>query len=103
MLKSEFASRIDKIPTPFYYYDLDLLHNTLSNALASSKKYGYILHYALKANADDRILQLIKDAGIGAKLLNPLSFFMLLTSKSWGVVLLRSCLQFLYCQFWFSF
>ena len=66
MWKPEFIAKIAGIPTPFYYYDLDLLQKTLYSAIENSKKYGYFLHYALKANADDRVLQIIKEAGIGA-------------------------------------
>jgi len=66
MWKPEFNSKIAGIPTPFYYYDLDFLQETLQSALENSKKYGYFLHYALKANADDRVLHILKEAGIGA-------------------------------------
>ncbi|MEA1899111.1 MAG: diaminopimelate decarboxylase [Bacteroidota bacterium] len=66
MLNSKFETKFAGIPTPFYYYDLDLLQETLQSAIEYSKKHGYFLHYALKANADDRVLQIIKEAGIGA-------------------------------------
>lgn len=54
------------IQTPFYYYDLDLLASTLDalhNAIGDS---NYKVHYAMKANAEDRILEIIKDSGLGA-------------------------------------
>jgi diaminopimelate decarboxylase len=54
------------IPTPFYYYDVDLLRTTLETAINQSRKHGYKLHYALKANANDRILQIISGMGYGA-------------------------------------
>ncbi len=66
MLNSKFETKFAGIPTPFYFYDLDFLQETLQSAIASSKKYGYFLHYALKANADDRVLHILKEAGIGA-------------------------------------
>jgi diaminopimelate decarboxylase len=51
--------------TPFYYYDLDVLNKTLE----AIKKYcppEYHVHYALKANANPTLLQLIMQAGLGA-------------------------------------
>ena len=66
MSNSKFETKIAGTPTPFYYYDLDFLQETLHSAIKSSKKYGYFLHYALKANADERVLHFIQDAGIGA-------------------------------------
>lgn len=52
--------------TPFYYYDLDLLHKTLSAAKAASDRYGFHVHYALKANFNARVLTIINDYGFGA-------------------------------------
>ena len=61
-LHAAFAS----LDTPFYYYDLSLLHRTLKRYTSCLKKYGYHAHYALKANAEDRILEAMKQAGLGA-------------------------------------
>ena len=52
--------------TPFYYYDIDLLRKTLSIAKAEAAKYGFSVHYALKANSNDRILSEIHGFGFGA-------------------------------------
>jgi len=57
---------LPKLETPFYYYDLDLLGQTLTAAVEAAGKYGFHLHYAFKANFNDRILEMIKNAGIGA-------------------------------------
>lgn len=54
------------LETPFYYYDVDLLKNTLNVVRELTNKYGYIEHYAVKANANPKILQLIAAAGFGA-------------------------------------
>ena len=51
--------------TPFYFYDTQLLKETLS-ALKKSIPENYIIHYALKANPHPTILKLIKHAGLGA-------------------------------------
>lgn len=51
--------------TPFYYYDLSVLKNTLTN-LKSANTANYHIHYALKANSNPRILDIIKEFGFGA-------------------------------------
>jgi diaminopimelate decarboxylase len=53
--------------TPFYYYDADLLRATLQTVNAETAKYdNYHVHYAVKANANPRILNIIREAGLGA-------------------------------------
>lgn len=53
-------------PTPFYYYDLDLLRRTLRTATEEANRYGYHIHYAMKANVERPILHEIQQAGLGA-------------------------------------
>ncbi|WP_407637165.1 diaminopimelate decarboxylase [Daejeonella oryzae] len=52
--------------TPFYYYDLTLLHKTLLACKSASDKYDFHVHYALKANFNEQILNAVKNAGFGA-------------------------------------
>lgn len=52
--------------TPFYFYDTSLLNRTLDEIKRASSPYKYHVHYALKANTNDVLLQLIKVAGLGA-------------------------------------
>ena len=52
--------------TPFYYYDMELLEKTLKKLKFSADKYKYNVHYALKANTNDRVLDLISSYGFGA-------------------------------------
>lgn len=67
MLKGKFpVDRFKPIPTPFYYYDMDLLRETLNAVKAETYKYNYHVHYAVKANANRRILSLIAEYGFGA-------------------------------------
>lgn len=51
--------------TPFYYYDIHLLHESLTRLRDSADKYDYQVHYAIKANANNRILEIIRDYGFG--------------------------------------
>lgn len=59
-------AKFKEIPTPFYYYDMQLLEQTIDVVNEESKKYDYHVHYALKANTNDKILNLIKNKGLGA-------------------------------------
>ena len=54
------------LETPFYYYDMQLLKETLDIYTTELNKYNFHAHYAFKANANDRILELIKSYGFGA-------------------------------------
>ena len=55
------------VKTPFYYYDTALLRKTLEAIKAELKKNdNYHLHYAVKANANPKVLRLISAAGFGA-------------------------------------
>ena len=67
MTKGTFpVERFKSIETPFYYYDVDLLKETLDKIKDQTHKYGYHQHYAVKANANHKILQIIAAAGFGA-------------------------------------
>jgi len=66
MFSAELLNKFRSTPTPFYYYNTDLLQKTLEQASAAAKKYDIEMHYALKANANKRILKLIQKYGTGA-------------------------------------
>ena len=55
------------VTTPFYYYDIKLLRDTLAkiNGCIATRP-AYHVHYALKANANGAILDEIAEAGLGA-------------------------------------
>lgn len=56
-----------KIETPFYYYDIALLEETLATAQREASKYeGFHIHYAIKANFNPRLLQVVAKSGMGA-------------------------------------
>lgn len=66
MFSNNTIGQLKKLPTPYYYYDTALLKETLAQAKAETDKRNYILHYALKANSNTKILKIIRDFGIGA-------------------------------------
>ena len=67
MIKGIFpVQQFQSIETPFYYYDIDLLRTTLETVKKEVEGKKYIIHYALKANANPRILREISSYGFGA-------------------------------------
>ena len=60
------VDKFQDIRTPFYYYDTQLLRQTLQTIKEESGKHAnYHVHYAVKANANQKILQIIKQYGLG--------------------------------------
>ena len=57
--------KFNEVQTPFYYYDIELLEDTLNNINDCTKGLPFYVHYAVKANANDRILRTINAAGLG--------------------------------------
>lgn len=68
MMKAQFPiEEFEKINTPFYYYDMQLLQATLGEIKKQLKgKDNFRVHYAFKANVNAEILQAIRKAGFGA-------------------------------------
>ncbi|MCX6180520.1 MAG: diaminopimelate decarboxylase [Bacteroidetes bacterium] len=66
IISKEQIAHFKTLKTPFYFYDMQLLEKTLSFAQTEAKKYGYILHYAMKANVNDKVLAAIHKHGYGA-------------------------------------
>ena len=64
MLSRQIASKLRGYETPFYLYDMALLRQTLESVVYESKKYGYKVHYAIKANYDDHLLVLFAIAAV---------------------------------------
>ncbi|MBQ9185928.1 MAG: diaminopimelate decarboxylase [Bacteroidales bacterium] len=63
---SAYKNAFSVIETPFYFYDTELLQRTVDEVSRASAKYGIDVHYAVKANVEERLLQIISAAGIGA-------------------------------------
>ncbi len=61
--KEKFAS----LQTPFYYYDMELLRQTLDVIRREAGRHeDFHVHYAVKANANSKVLRAIRQAGFGA-------------------------------------
>lgn len=52
--------------TPYYFYDLELLQETLETINANTQNRNFHVHYAVKANNNHKILELIAKQGFGA-------------------------------------
>ncbi|MBO7499507.1 MAG: diaminopimelate decarboxylase, partial [Bacteroidaceae bacterium] len=67
-MKGNFpVERFQQIQTPFYYYDTELLRQTLRAINAETSRHeGWHVHYAVKANVNPRLLTIIREAGLGA-------------------------------------
>lgn len=58
---------LNNLDTPFYYYDLGLLHLTLKEINAEAgRNENFCVHYAIKANTNPDVLRIIAQAGLGA-------------------------------------
>ena len=68
MTKGQFpTAKFQDIQTPFYYYDTELLRETLRAINNEAQKHeGFCVHYAVKANANPKLLRIIREAGLGA-------------------------------------
>ena len=68
MIKGTFPiERFKDIDTPFYYYDTKVLRETL-DTIRDEMRHNpeYEVHYAIKANANPKVLRIISAAGFGA-------------------------------------
>ncbi len=71
MNKNGFAMDvIEQTPTPFYYYDVDVLCKTLQEINRQIAGHPYAVHYAIKANGNPQILNIISKHGFGADLVS---------------------------------
>lgn len=61
------VKKFEQIQTPFYYYDTELLRQTLRAVNQETARHeGFCVHYAIKANANQKLLTIIREAGLGA-------------------------------------
>ena len=65
-MNSRLIDRFGVQDTPFFYYNLKLLQENVNALKAASEPHGFHVHYAIKANANSRVLELISESGLGA-------------------------------------
>ena len=67
MIKGTFPiEKFRELETPFYYYDMKVLRDTLDTIKKEVSKYeNFHVHYAIKANANPKVLKRIQAAGLG--------------------------------------
>lgn len=65
-----FLYNIVDLSTPYYCYDLSLLRNTIGTIQKEISGFPFVVHYAVKANANPRILEEISKTGLGADLVS---------------------------------
>src|SRR5574344_1754650 len=59
-------NKFKSLQTPFYYYDTALLRDTLRIVNEQLTKHDkFMMHYAMKANANPKIMSIIAQAGFG--------------------------------------
>lgn len=63
----ELTEKLKELHTPCYFYNIELLKKTLEKISAESEKQSsFHVHYAIKANANPVLLQIISSYGLGA-------------------------------------
>lgn len=65
MFQPDLIKTFKSLKTPFFYYDIPLLRKTLEDVKLHGSSKGYHIHYAIKANFNMRVLEEIRDAGLG--------------------------------------
>ncbi len=60
------VSKFRTLQTPFYYYDRRLLEATLDTINKEASRYpAFRVHYAVKANVDSTLLEIVRQSGLG--------------------------------------
>ena len=67
-MKGHFPiDKFQALQTPFYYYDSNVLRQTLRSIENEVARHdNWYVHYAVKANANPKLLHIIREAGLGA-------------------------------------
>lgn len=64
MFSSDLVKKFNNLPSPFYYYDIEILKNNLKS-LNSSLKSNNKVHFSVKSNTNKRILEIVKSYNLG--------------------------------------
>ena len=60
-----------KFGTPIYVYDAAIIRNQIKKLQATFQQVNLDIHYAMKANENEALLQIIKEQGIGIDAVSP--------------------------------
>ncbi len=60
-----------KFGTPIYVYDANFIRNQIKKLQATFQQVNVDIHYAMKANENEALLQIIKEQGIGIDAVSP--------------------------------
>lgn len=61
----KIISSATSVGTPFYFYDMGLLRQTVAAARAAATNPMFRIHYAMKANVEIPVLEVMREAGFG--------------------------------------
>lgn len=61
----KIISSATTVGTPFYFYDMGLLRQTVAAARAAAANPMFRIHYAMKANVEIPVLEVMREAGFG--------------------------------------
>ena len=65
-MDSNTIDKLDKVATPFYFYDMELFCRTVDHVAVLAARHDIKVHYAIKANVERRLLEYISAKGFGA-------------------------------------
>lgn len=66
MFSDKDIAHFSNLETPFYYYDLNLLEQTLKACRDAAQAHQFHVHYAMKANFNAMVLNRVNEFGFGA-------------------------------------
>ncbi len=66
MITRDITEKLARRETPFYYYDLEMLRETLAVASGEAANRGFHVHFAVKANFNPVIMKIMAGYGFGA-------------------------------------
>ncbi|HSO78071.1 MAG TPA: diaminopimelate decarboxylase [Bacteroidales bacterium] len=66
MIDKKTTDKLLSLPTPFYFYDMAILNETLRLVKTEAEEKGFSVHYAVKANFNPVIMRTVAATGLGA-------------------------------------
>lgn len=66
MISRQHIAQFESLKTPFYFYDMVGLSKHVAGAASEATRHGFHIHYALKANPEPPVLDVMLKQGFGA-------------------------------------